>query len=437
MISLSLKKVLVVALAFTLVFSSAMPAMAGTKITIESSTRVTQTPEPSSQPNATPAPTPTPTSRAHSARQQVVLPVSTAKPDYTTVSEWQYSHGNPLSVVAQKDKLIFSNLPIPDKTLNSYFIGFYSPGTVTDLFVRDTGDKYQCELNVSISATIGGKKIEYTDVYSLSKPLTTLEVDLTHLPKNKTTDETSAYTFTFTTFLWNSQKSEMSNRHRYKDAPLLMYTTEQTGFYLPANYASNLKIYSSKRTDEAALEFYRRPLSDKYVALAAEITAGITDDYQKARAIYDWVCDNMYYDNDYYYGNGPKSDSSETMRGVCADYTNLTHFLLTGAGIPAKTIIGSMRKLGSHAWNEAFVDNHWITIDTTIGSTNKYENGEYMPGAINTPSDRAAYRSTDARERYLDDGYGGCFDVRLENFSRSHTYTDYSEDHLPPDTSKK
>ena len=50
-------------------------------------------------------------------------------------------------------------------------------------------------------------------------------------------------------------------------------------------------------------------------------------------------------------------------------FSLLTAALLRAVHIPTVTILGVAIKqnhvLGPHAWNEAFVDNRWISIDTT------------------------------------------------------------------------
>ena len=38
--------------------------------------------------------------------------------------------------------------------------------------------------------------------------------------------------------------------------------------------------------------------SDEIISLANEITRDCADDYEKLRAIHDWVCENIWYDMD-------------------------------------------------------------------------------------------------------------------------------------------
>lgn len=208
-------------------------------------------------------------------------------------------------------------------------------------------------------------------------------------------------------------------------------------FPLSPVYPHNKTVYSEKRTDQTALDYYKKPEKGiqsedaEIIALAKKITAGLSGDYDKALAIHDWVCDNIYYDKDILYGRAPFGDQSATgtlkrKRAVCEGYARLAAALLRASGIPAKLVTGyALGITGStvwteklvngdgenHAWTEAFVDGRWIIIDTTWDSGNSYEHGK------NTEHDGlTGYRY---------------FDATLEAFSNDHKITEYSERSIP------
>ena len=183
---------------------------------------------------------------------------------------------------------------------------------------------------------------------------------------------------------------------------------------------NNLKVFNSNPTDAASLDFYTFPLRlsnitgyEKEVAdLASLVTANAKNNYEKAKAINDWVAKNIYYDYDKLEYIKEEYDPEysysilttlETKRNVCAGYTNVTVAMLRCVGIPAKYISGTAKSGGRHAWTEAYVDGRWMIIDTTWNSGNKYEKGIYKKG-IN-------------RDKY--------FDISMEEFSRDHKYDDY------------
>ncbi len=130
--------------------------------------------------------------------------------------------------------------------------------------------------------------------------------------------------------------------------------------------------------------------------LATDITKGESTDYYKALAVASWVSENIYYDVDAAKsGQFRKTDAIGTLnekRSVCQGYAALTTGLLRSIGIPTKLVFGyalgietdinSWDQVGdvgpNHVWNEVFVDNRWIIVDTTWNSKNRYEEGEYI-----------------------------------------------------------
>ncbi|MCL1857635.1 MAG: leucine-rich repeat protein [Oscillospiraceae bacterium] len=196
-------------------------------------------------------------------------------------------------------------------------------------------------------------------------------------------------------------------------------------------YLHNLKIYESQPTDPAALEFYKLPSRNDDIKsdageiadLAKLITANIPDDYEKIKAIHDWVANNIYFDYDASVSKDYEDTSAlsvlELKRNVCEGYAKLTVALLRSAGIPAKYIDGFALGVHgieqtdvfydlnndeiNHAWCEAFADNRWIIMDPTWDSLNKYINGEF--------------KKSPCADKY--------FDISLKDISGNHKYKDY------------
>lgn len=201
-------------------------------------------------------------------------------------------------------------------------------------------------------------------------------------------------------------------------------------------YSHNKSVLSNKRTEEKAQEYYTRPSKDiqsdaqEIKDLSNSITVGIEDNYQKAKAIYTWVCNHIYYDYDAYYSGNLAGDFSalgtlHSKRSVCEGYSNLLAALLRAAGIPTKKIVGFARGISSttwpenlditkdtnHAWNEAYLNGRWILMDATWDSGNEWKNGGI----------------------YKDSGIRGYhyFDISEELFSADHIIQDYSENYIP------
>jgi len=141
-------------------------------------------------------------------------------------------------------------------------------------------------------------------------------------------------------------------------------------------------------------------IDGELIALSNEICKNADNDYDKVLLIHDWVADNIYYNYDYYYNRSFADIEYEALgvyksrRSVCEGYANLTQALINAQGIPCKKVHGYSLGLGAglrywdeesastnnsnHAWNQAYVDNRWINMDTTWDSGNKYENGEFL-----------------------------------------------------------
>lgn len=162
---------------------------------------------------------------------------------------------------------------------------------------------------------------------------------------------------------------------------------------------------------------------DEIKKKALEVTQNCTTDYEKCKAIHDWISSNVWYDMDIFYGGEYKPQDAisvlKNKKGVCAGYANLTVEMLRSINIPAKKVRGLSLGLGmsrnwiydvlqtpksNHAWAEAYVDGKWIILDTTWDSQNIYENGEF--GA----------------QKPIRDTY---FDPSLETFSKDHLILEY------------
>jgi len=165
----------------------------------------------------------------------------------------------------------------------------------------------------------------------------------------------------------------------------------------------NEKTLAAARTDSAALAYYLAPSywiqseDSAIVETARSVTAGLTTDYEKAVALHDWVCNNVWYDYDTITtGVRVPGDALFTLnnrRGVCEGYANLYAALLRAVGIPAKYVIGygmdyaevagwtASRLSGAednHAWNEVYIDGRWLVVDTTWNSGNEYRGGKFV-----------------------------------------------------------
>ena len=115
------------------------------------------------------------------------------------------------------------------------------------------------------------------------------------------------------------------------------------------------------------------PIDGEVQALAEKITKGKITIYAKAKAIYDWTCENMFRDPATK-GCGPGDVCLllNTRGGKCTDIHSVFVALCRAAGVPAREIFGI--RLGKkptqdisswqHCWAEFFLPGYgWIPVD--------------------------------------------------------------------------
>ncbi|MDF2537148.1 MAG: hypothetical protein K0S76_169 [Herbinix sp.] len=137
-------------------------------------------------------------------------------------------------------------------------------------------------------------------------------------------------------------------------------------------YEQALEDTKNERTDAYALDYYKYgPYYDDplYVKWANKITVGITNEYDKAQAIFNWVVENSIYSDEG--SNGFREfEKNGYMQFTCVGYAATTQNLLNAVGLPAKTVAGGAKNAygwDGHEWNEVYVDNRWVYVDSTWG----------------------------------------------------------------------
>lgn len=114
------------------------------------------------------------------------------------------------------------------------------------------------------------------------------------------------------------------------------------------------------------------PTHYDYSGVARQITAGCTDKYSQARAIYRWLCANISYDTTYSIYTA--DECWDNRRGVCQAYSELFYRLAEPLGLEVYIITGIAKNednpAASHAWVFAVVEGEGtgILIDPTWGA---------------------------------------------------------------------
>lgn len=122
------------------------------------------------------------------------------------------------------------------------------------------------------------------------------------------------------------------------------------------------------------------PLGDRFQMLADSIISQKPNDgnIMKARALYDYIIDNMKYIKAGTYGTGDAVYACDAMTGNCTEFHSLFISLARSAGIPSRFGVGASIPSdrdeggidGYHCWAEFYAEGKWWPVD--ISEANKY-----------------------------------------------------------------
>ena len=132
--------------------------------------------------------------------------------------------------------------------------------------------------------------------------------------------------------------------------------------------------------DKKFLEANRlMPVGGRFAQVAKDATRGRDgSDLMKARALYDYIIDNMRYMKYGTYGKGDANYACDVRTGNCTEFHSFFISLSRSLGIPARFAVGasipSERNEGGidgyHCWAEFYAEGKWWPVD--ISEANKY-----------------------------------------------------------------
>ena len=122
------------------------------------------------------------------------------------------------------------------------------------------------------------------------------------------------------------------------------------------------------------------PVNDRFAVIAEEVISdrAANSPLTKARALYDYIIDNMRYAKEGKYGTGDANYACDAKSGNCTEFHSFFISLARSAGIPARFAVGaaipSERNYGGvngyHCWAEFYAEGKWWPVD--ISEANKY-----------------------------------------------------------------
>ncbi|PIB39185.1 transglutaminase-like domain-containing protein [Maribacter sp. 4G9] len=161
-------------------------------------------------------------------------------------------------------------------------------------------------------------------------------------------------------------------------------TPEQSGTEIAITYHVKRREKNPYEEDAAISRYLNpsrlMPLGDRFQTLADSIIGLKPNDgdIMKARALYDYIIDNMKYVKAGTYGTGDAVYACDAMTGNCTEFHSLFISLARSTGIPSRFGVGasipSDRNEGGidgyHCWAEFFAEGKWWPVD--ISEANKY-----------------------------------------------------------------
>ncbi len=183
-------------------------------------------------------------------------------------------------------------------------------------------------------------------------------------------------------------KQQMIRDEVYGNQALVLeLRPEHSGQIIKIEYQVSRLEKSPYLEDEANLGLYMEetpllPIGGRFDTIAQQVIREreATGPLMQARALYDYVVDNVRYAKQGKYGTADANFACDAKSGNCTEFHSLFISLARTAGIPARFAVGaaipSERNDGGidgyHCWAEFYAEGKWWPVD--ISEANKYSN---------------------------------------------------------------
>lgn len=154
----------------------------------------------------------------------------------------------------------------------------------------------------------------------------------------------------------------------------LLENTEGKNYMIIDEWNIKAKINSDNKVYTVSNKIVNWESSTAIIKKAEELTKGLKSDEDKAKAIYNFVINNVKYDfkkqKSVTTGYIPNIEAiMNSGSGICYDFAAVYAGMLRSVDISAKLVMGTAENIkGYHAWNEVFINGEWVTVDTSYDS---------------------------------------------------------------------
>jgi transglutaminase-like putative cysteine protease len=321
--------------------------------------------------------------------------------------------GYPLETIAA-----FDHDSVHSKTINIGFTFFVEMGSLTDQtllrawipYVRE--NKFQSEIRIlrsSISNIILPKSDNLTSMIYFETVIN---------KKNNSNSEWRKY-FTKPSLPWIRP---MNNHGLLNDSTYIcqfIYEYKSKGYYKKVN-PDDIKPYKS--SDQNYRTFTKETENNLFTPylkhLSKDIIGNETNDYIKARKIYEWICKNIVWTNPKPVLGDKAEYTAKYKRGDCGEKANLFISLCRINKIPARSqggwVVEPNENHSQHTWAQVYFEPFgWIPVDADAGSyliLNQDEKVRYFYFGNRTPYRLIINDDDDAEalsNKIFDPVYGG------------------------------
>ena len=129
---------------------------------------------------------------------------------------------------------------------------------------------------------------------------------------------------------------------------------------------------AAKKMAVYGVDFYVSKSVYNYKAKAKEITLGATGKYEKTKALYLWLCENISYDTSNTYRTA--DECWDHRRAVCQGYCELFYRMAETVGVKSRLVFGKCKDgvhgtdLEEHTWLSVKTERGTILLDPTWGA---------------------------------------------------------------------
>jgi hypothetical protein len=199
----------------------------------------------------------------------------------------------------------------------------------------------------------------------------------------------------------------LKSNYIYQDT-IMVYTNE---IYVNGGFGiKSLEYDKTTNTVSVIYNFYYYDTLDQSIITNDILNNAIRNniqnlktDYQKALWAYQWILDNVHYDDTLLYFSA--YDGLQSNGTVCVGYATLYSSLVNKLGLDCRIVEGFVRdnKTITHAWNFIKLDGKWYCVDPTWGDAGNKD--KYFLKSVDTfASSDYGYHDSPSYDYYIEAG---------------------------------